>query len=232
MVIFFMSAKDIASRIFYVSIFIVAVGCVIGYVFVSHARQLIDARHSGMRSVILGINMYDSFHEHLPHDYIIDTKPVNSWRFQMLSFVTSVTGNEAHFDRPWNDPSNAIWHAIPINAYCWRKSTSTNVMGVSGKDCAFDSDEELRLSDLPGDCIVLVEVFDRGVHWMEPGDVVMAEIKALDNNGRDFFVAFADGEVWQISGKIPFSEMRQFFTRSGAQSVERADILGKYRLTH
>lgn len=190
-----------------------------------------------MKEVLLALQTYEENSDRLPQDYRSNNEVLNSWRFQMISFVTSVTSREAYRDRRWDAPDNASWAAKPMSPYCWTDSPFTNVMGIRGPDSAFRADGDVSLAKLPGNCIVFIEVDQERIHWMEPGDVDATDWNRAANDflrGRsgkdDFFVAFADGEIWLLSRSVPVEVLEPFLTVTGAQTADRTSSLEKYRV--
>jgi hypothetical protein len=43
-------------------------------------------------------------------------------------------------------------------------------------------------------------------------------------------VLFADGEVWFLSDKVPFEDLKKFFTVAGAKAHDREALLAPYAL--
>jgi hypothetical protein len=87
------------------------------------------------------------------------------------------------------------------------------------------------LSQLDADTILIVEVRNTGIHWMEPGDLDLRHLPqtiAADTSADSFHVGFADGEVWLLDAKVPVDELRKFLTLEGARQWDRQSCLGPY----
>ena len=177
-----------------------------------------------------------------------DGRPLCSWRAE----VAALAGSRGHapwdISQPWDSPANrpmtdlAAWYGYDGMAtqtwsprYVVSRGTSqrTNMLAITGPGTAFGSDGQTprRLDDLDPDTILLVEVRDSGIHWMEPGDfdirtmphgIDAAEGRRPSSRHRGgFHVLFADGQVWQIAGHVPFAALKKFFTAAGAAKHDR-----------
>src|SRR5262249_46601631 len=117
----------------------------------------------------------------------------------------------------------------------------TNIFAITGPGTAFEPGKQVRLKDLPGSLILIVEVRNSGVHWMQPGDfdvrTMPRTINAPDGKGisgvlaRGFHIGFADGQVWYLFNTIPFDELAEFFTIDGAKIHDRESVFGPYAIT-
>ena len=95
--------------------------------------------------------------------------------------------------------------------------------------------------EAPPFTVVLVEVRNSKVHWMEPGGDL--DIRTMDHTigqgtGNDpsgihpdgFWVGFADGQMWFVSHEIPYKDLAKFFTLAGAREHDRRAVIGPYVL--
>ena len=123
--------------------------------------------------------------------------------------------------------------------YCFFGNADTNVMAVVGDGTAFDANKERpAIRDLPKDLILIVEVKNTCVHWMEPGDLAVTEIgNALSRNGNGislgtsddgYHVGFVDGEVWLLSYRMPPGVLLKFCTPESAERYDRDNVLAEY----
>jgi Protein of unknown function (DUF1559) len=183
---------------------------------------------------------------------LLNAKPLYSWRFRLMPFLESIP--MPPFDQPWNAPENMFWHNIhtPYAHDGWRDGvfnsrdpnsilTTTRVFAITGPGTAFgdgDTEKPQRLQDIDADTILLVEVRNSGVHWMEPGDfdirtmpktINVATGKGISSHhAAGFHVAFADGSVWYLKNNVPFEELSKFFTVAGAKEYDRDTVLTPY----
>ncbi len=86
-----------------------------------------------------------------------------------------------HFDEPWDSPANRKFHGLRFLSLKCPSDVSTNFgpmtnyLAVVGPRTLFPSDGTTRrLSDVkdgPADTLMVVEVLNSGIHWMEPRDL-------------------------------------------------------------
>ena len=157
-------------------------------------------------------------------------KPLSSWRFRVLRWLHGERSEG--FDFCWLDSTYYQIYCAPMQYYCFDDKTQlqTNVVAVTGPGTAFSA-KDVSWTDLDYDTILLVEIADSGIHWMEPGDLDIRHITSELTAGLDgagVHVGFADGEVWLLDAAVPIDRLREFFTVEGAKRSDRADVLGKY----
>ena len=181
-------------------------------------------------------------------------KPLYSWRAEVAELAQPWCEDSWNLAEPWNSPANRRFAEIPAR-YCYEglargvgspvavgASTDTNLLAITGPGTAFGGDGETprSLAELDGDTILAVEVVNSGLHWMEPGDfdvrTMPQMINARDGRGISsrhpggFHVLFADQQTWFLSTKVPFAELRKFFTVESAKRHNRRQVLSPYLL--
>lgn len=180
-----------------------------------------------------------------PHDDP-RAKALYSWRFAMIRHLAPARefAFTVDFGESWNSYANQYWRPIALFfSSDLRERTKTCVFAIIGPDTPFGdgaSEAPHSTNELDSDTILLVEVRNSGVHWMEPGDFDLRTlphtINAPDGRGISgehaggFFVAFADGEAWFLSNDVPFDELAKFFTITGAKANDRNVVLKPYEL--
>ncbi|NLE37505.1 MAG: DUF1559 domain-containing protein, partial [Pirellulaceae bacterium] len=179
----------------------------------------------------LALTTFDAIYDRLPPAARLDEsgKPLSSWRFQMCPYLESFM-RDVDYDKPWDDPVNR--EIADYFAWIFRFFTSddspmryhTNLMVVTGPGTPFDGQKECRLADLDPDTILVVEVADSGVHWMEPGDLSIDNlpaslVKGIDGNG--FCVLFADRSAWFLDSGVSLEDLKKFLTIDGAKQYDR-----------
>jgi hypothetical protein len=113
--------------------------------------------------------------------------------------------------------------------FCYPGSRRTCVLGVRGDGTAFDRRVELRLGDMPNDCILIVEVKDSSFDWAEPGDCDASRVSPSSRYKSGFHVGFVDGQVWFVRNDVPLELLRRFVSIEGARQNDR-DLLIEYRI--
>lgn len=175
----------------------------------------------------------------------------NSWR---LYFTLTFPYDDADRARgegnqPWQAESLRQWDDDIHRLFCLKKDVDlprdkryTHLMAIRGVGSAFEfmdreGIEELRRT--APQAILLTEVCNSTVPWMQAGDLELDTIPREINSSEklgigsahgydQFAVGFADGEVWLLDSSIPFSKLGKFLTVESAQKHDRKNILGKY----
>ena len=180
-------------------------------------------------------------------------KELYSWRFSIIHNIASYK-MDAVFDQSWNAPANTPWRTVPQPyAYDgWGNGmgdrrvpasipTNTCAFAITGPGTAFgdgNTDKPRSLDEIDGDTILVIEVRNSGIHWMEPGDFDIQTMPKTINDssglgissayGSGFHVVFADNTVWYLRNDVPFDQLAMFFTVDGAKANDRETILGPY----
>jgi prepilin-type processing-associated H-X9-DG protein len=146
---------------------------------------------SRMRNVSLALQTYATNNQgQLPPAYIVDAsgRPSHSWRVLLLPYL----GDEAralyeqyHFDEPWNGPNNSkLAELIPETYQCPEDVAErdkpgpwTSYVAVVGPHTMWPGDNPGTLDRIPDGAshtLLLVELRNSGIHWMEPRDLDVA----------------------------------------------------------
>lgn len=197
------------------------------------------------KTILYALQWYDDAQGHLPAPFTTDAdgQPACSWRYVTKPFwEAGSVGELPRLDLPWNAPANAPWVPLQMDTLCFLPNTcTTSIAAVTGQGTAFDTDRQHKLKELPNDIILVVEVRDFGVHWMQPGDLDVGDLARSPHSAdttrqlfgtakESFIVGFADSEVWVLANSLPLGELMKFFTIEGAQRYDRDAVLRPYRL--
>ena len=181
-----------------------------------------------------------------------DGKPIYGWRTLILPYLDGTpTYNAYQFDEPWDGPNNSKLQEInsmpvflcPSNAQPFRGQTS--YVAVVGPNTAWPGATPAKLDvDFPdgvSKTILVVEIADSGIHWMEPRDLIFEEMSFTLNDpnrtsissrhsekgtwpwsGTDTFVnvLFADGAVKRIAIDTDPKIIRALLTANGGERVD------------
>ena len=211
------------------------------------------------------LRYYNKCHGHLPYPVRRETvgkptrlgtpngtgKPLYSWRAEVCRYRDNWCQEVLDTSAPWDAATNRRFADFPWQ-FCYDAlvtwdfpkaySKTTSMMAITGPGTAFGCEGEppKSLKSIPRSTIVVVEVRNSGVHWMQPGDfdirTMPRTINAADGRGISsrypggFHVLFADLEVWFLSDKVPFETLKRFFTLEGAKRNDREKDLGPYIL--
>jgi hypothetical protein len=185
-----------------------------------------------------------------PTDQDFEVVPLYGWRFGGLCLITPYCGGAdahnrpevAHYE-PWTSEQNlAVVSAGEWSDYTQEGEHETCVVAVTGPGTAWGNGRERpqRLQDLPPDTVLLVESAHSGIHWAAPEDFDTSTMprtindpsgRGISSRNRDgFCVGFADGRVWSLKHKVPFTVLEKFFTIESARLHDADELLGAYRL--
>ncbi len=235
---------------------VVIVGClllILGAVVLWALGQRIHYHHQRCRMQMHWLadafSAYQVDHGSLPPAYIADSQgePMHSWRVLMLPYVDEQALYDRYdFDEPWNGPNNR--KLADEVAWAYRCSgaddamTMTNYVAVVGPRTVWPGAEGVGKQDIPDGAattIMLVEVADADIHWMEPRDLTMEEALAegdadtaagisichVHPNGpflhdeNLLFVITADGGLLELSQRPPTEALKAMLTRDGGESL-------------
>jgi hypothetical protein len=232
------------------------------------ARAVTDAREAArsaqcvghLKQIGLALLNYDSTYGCFPPAYVADAKgqPLYSWRVLLMAELDRTAGwfggrlaGGFHFDEPWNSPNNSKLHQL-ITPYTALQcpsdparagSTETHYVAVVGTGTMFPSDGTSRrladVTDGPGDTLVVVEVVDAGIHWMEPRELDWATMSFRLNDrtcpsissNHPFtlssypgpHVLTADDMVSGLPRNLSPKTLRALLTIAGGEKIERSE---------
>jgi prepilin-type processing-associated H-X9-DG protein len=190
----------------------------------------------------IGIALYN-YHEKfgsLPPAYIADQngRPLHSWRVLLLPFLDQAPlYAQYRFDEPWDGPNNSKLADSIHSIYCCPsddhgdldhklgRSTMTSYVAVVGADTAWPGHGASSFQDIKdgtSNTLLVVEVANSGIHWMEPRDLHVLQmtptINAKSGQGMSSrhtggaHGVFADGSVRFISDTLTADALRALIT--------------------
>lgn len=157
-----------------------------------------------------------------------DGTPWHSWRVQILPFLEEDSLFRAYdFGEPWDGPSNStLCPEAPIFFRCVARSgpaSDTSYVAVTGPGTMWPDGRGTSLSEIedePADTIMIVEVANSGIHWMEPRDLRIDEMDWLVNGERGnsissehavgAFVVFADGHFERLTRESTAAKLKEW----------------------
>jgi hypothetical protein len=219
-------------------------------------REGLRARHSDyyysvtsqLFHIYLGLQLYEHRDGHLPPATAPDPAtghPV-SWRIEVFEeTLQDLRVGDVFYDREqvWHHSSNLRLqdNSAYYLLFSYSPTTSsgrfaTHYKAITGTGTAFDPERRRSLRDLPGDLVLVVWVANSETHWMEPGDLPIEELLTCEDPCECLIgplgcgVLFADGARWMLSPRLPFVELRKFFTIEDAAQNDRDKVLAPYRI--
>lgn len=196
---------------------------------------------NNLQQITRALQQYQFRHGSFPPAYIADAhgKPMHSWRVFLLPYLERQDlFNAYRWDEPWNGPNNKKLHK-EFRSLCncpkdvHQTGTGlTSYLALVGPQTAFPHVGTRSLSDItdgPDKTILLVEVHNSGIHWLEPRDISPAQYEALirkaspnhfpRNHPGYGIVSYADGTVSTIPDTISPSDLRALMTIADGEAV-------------
>ena len=184
-----------------------------------------------LRQIAAALSAYHAEHGRLPPAYTVDEEGnrLHSWRTLILPHL----GHEhlyrqIRLDEPWDNTLNRRFHQTLVNAFACpanpRPKRNTNYVAVTGPETAWPSSESVSLDQIDDESntILVVEMADSGIHWMEPRDLDFERIGAevdfdngpymSSNHYTEINVVFADSSVSDLPKGLPRAGLRPLFT--------------------
>ena len=196
-----------------------------------------------------------SYHDSLgsfPPAYIADAngKPMHSWRVLILPYLEEQAMYNAYkFDEPWDGPNNRRLAAkIPRNYRCPSDSPrqsppslETSYVAIVGPNTVWPEEKSVnmkQITDGTSQTLLVVEVHDSGIHWMEPRDLHVLQmpmainpirgqgISSIHGSGNDrgrgqrAQVVLCDGAVKVLDNDLPPETLRALLTIAGEETLQ------------
>ena len=206
---------------------------------------------NNLKSILIALHNYHDMYGCFPPAYVADEKgrPMHSWRVLILPFVEEqALYAQYRFDEPWNGPNNSKLAGARVLAYqCPEQgaggtSAMTSYVAVVGPGTAWPGATSARLTDIrdgTADTLLVVEMADSGIHWMQPRDMDAATMATavnsksgtgISSHHRDpgwrgqrlgANVGFADGHVRFLPTGTSETTVRALVTAGGGEPIER-----------
>ncbi|HEY2415819.1 MAG TPA: DUF1559 domain-containing protein [Pirellulaceae bacterium] len=193
---------------------------------------------NNLHNITIALQNYHDVCGSYPPPFIADAngKPMHSWRALILPFVEQNELYEKYrFDEPWDGPNNRKLHDIQLKIFQCpsqenpRLSTETSYVVVIGPKTMWPAENSyVRNADIIdglSNTLLLVEVADSGIHWMEPRDLHINQIPMAINPSRGQGISshhkgganagFADGSVRFLDDNFPPADLRAALTAFG-----------------
>lgn len=193
---------------------------------------------SNLRNLILALLSYEQQHGHYPLAISkAENGPPRSWRIEILPHLEYQALRDGYDeDQPWSSPANLNIAGTHVPLFqCPSASASagnskyftTNYVLITGPNTAFPDDKPISWSDITdgsSNTIIMLEINDSDIVWIEPRDLTIDEAIALFNRPESIrkknptshkggrMVAFADGHVDFAPENTPPEVLRALFT--------------------
>lgn len=184
---------------------------------------------NNLKCIGIALQNYHDVHGCFPPAYIADEtgKPMHSWRVLILPYMEQkFLYDQYRFDEPWDGPNNSKlaptimrWYACPSDST--KSPTETSYVAVVGPGTVWPGEEQMAMQDFAdgtGNVLLLVEVHNSGIHWMEPRDLHVTQMPMMINPSQGLGISsghpngasvlFADGSVRYFPSDTPPAVLR------------------------
>lgn len=206
---------------------------------------------NNLKFIGLAMQQYHKTYGSLPPAYIPDAhgQPKHSWRVLLLPFLEEQALYDAYdLSEPWNGPNNVkladelakSWGkdgqpAMPYHFACpsspQQGKTTTDYVAIVGERFAFDRAEPRKFGDFRDDLtttILIVEVSNSGISWMEPRDLRLDQIVdgrnqrliSMSRHTSGFNALFCNGEVRFLPTDIRAATFEAMLTTDGDETID------------
>lgn len=177
-----------------------------------------------LSQIVFALQSYHDDYGTFPPAYIADetSRPMHSWRVLVLPYLEHETlYKQYRFDEPWDGPNNRKLAGQLVRVYScpdekWKRTTETSYVAIVGPHTAWPGDKGRKLSEFAdgaANVLLVVEVHDSGIHWMEPRDLHVTQMATTINapHGQGIssehpnraHAAFADGMTRWLPDSLP-----------------------------
>ncbi len=203
------------------------------------ARRMQCSNH--LKQIGLALQNYHDTYGSLPPAYIADQtgKPIHSWRVLILPFMEQKPLYDKYrFDEPWDGPNNAKLHNRIVEVFCCpsrpkqQPKSETSYVAVIGPQTAWPERNATKMSDFKdgtSNTILVVEIANSGIHWMEPRDLHVVQMPMALNAARGQGISshhpnvamavYLDGHTQAINDNIPPQILRALLTIAGGEQI-------------
>jgi type II secretory pathway pseudopilin PulG len=193
------------------------------------------ASENNLKQIGLALHNYHDTFKRFPPAYECDAsgRPVHSWRVLISFFLESRNPMAVYdFTQPWDSPKNRSLEttfSIAFDSPLDRRSGKcmTNYVAIVGPGTMWSGPESHRIADLKdgtSNTIMVVEISNSDIHWMEPRDLPIEDLEAwldpqhkprLGGEIQGGLVAYADGSVHYLPREVTIKELRALLTPAG-----------------
>jgi prepilin-type processing-associated H-X9-DG protein len=199
---------------------------------------------NNLKRLGLALHLYHEDHGSFPPAYIADDdgKPMHSWRVLLLPYLEEkIAYGKYRWDEPWNGPNNSRLGINPYDFQCSADqatfgSSMTSYVLVTGPGTPFPDGASTKIDDFRdgvANTILIVEVANSGIHWMEPRDLNIQQMATTLNakpgqgisscHSSGAVVVFADGHTEFLDAATSAEQLRAMLTIDGGEVVKARD---------
>ncbi len=202
---------------------------------------------NNLKQLGVALHNYHDAYKCFPPAYVADEegRPMHSWRVLILPYLERVELYEKYrFDEPWDGPHNRqlgdhigsrTWSS-PFRCPSDRDGSpvNTNYVLVTGEGTAWGEGESPQVRDFTdgtSETIMVVEMGDSDIHWMEPRDLTIDQAMRGVNSELGMCISskhpgianvlLVDGSVEMLSALLPVDELKKLLTHQGGENAAR-----------
>jgi len=227
--------------------------CILLVVLKLFSDAVVNARRASIKSdaqsplnqLALALQNYHDHWGEFPPAYLADADgtPMHSWRVLVLPYVEQGSLYEQYdFDEAWNGPKNSrLADKMPrvFHSHSEPESTEfTNIVVIVGPGTAFPGSRTTKFEEFTDgreNTILLTEITDSKINWLEPRDLNVETMSFSLNDvrqpsissvyWRQPYVVFADSiKAYAVSGDMSPEALRGLTTIAGNESVTRTEL--------
>ena len=148
---------------------------------------------NGLKQIGLALHNYHDTFGCFPPAYTLDDngRRMHSWRVLILPYIDEKDVYDQYcLDEPWDGPNNSRLATALLNpSYtadspfsCPEEdaaSLCTSYVAVVGPGCIWQGSDSIRFEDIAegtSNTLIVVEVHNSGIHWMEPRDLELEDL--------------------------------------------------------
>lgn len=205
----------------------------------SHSSPNRDNCTDHIRQLQIALKIYHDATGRFPPAYIPDSdgRPMHSWRAVILQYLDKDLYKQYRFDEPWNGPNNRkLADKMPAEFRCPsapKSKTDTNYVAIVGLHTAWPGSVGIQMADItdqPTQTIMLVEIAESGINWLEPRDLPfeqiaqginppLSKLSVSSKHPGGVNVTFADGHLRYIGEDTSAKVFRALLTIDGGETI-------------
>jgi prepilin-type processing-associated H-X9-DG protein len=195
-----------------------------------------------LQRIGLALHSYHDVYRCFPPAYVADQdgQPMHSWRVLILPFLDAQPQYQQYnFDEPWNSPGNLVLLDMMPDVYScpedWQGDpANTSYVMIVGPDTISDGPTARKITDITDGTaytIMVVEVANSGIGWIEPSDLKAEDVTFAINDGSaagirsEHFeganVLFGDGSVRMLPDGTDPAWVKAATTVAGGEDVSQ-----------
>jgi hypothetical protein len=216
---------------------LIGVFCQNRFQMVGHARASKRSQCKyNLNQIGVALHNYHDIFGCFPPAFIADEngRPIHSWRVLILPFLGQVPlYNKYRFDEPWDGPNNSKLAGTILPVYNCpsddhgesNPSITTNYVAIVGGETAWPESGTTVFGDIrdgTSNTLLVVEVANSGIHWMEPRDLHVVQMAPTINAKSGQGISsrhtggahglIADGSVRFIADSLSAEDLRAWLT--------------------